>query len=190
MGSGSIAPPFLTSVLHRDEWSASRPCRFTPMEIAPGTHLIGGWVNRRISLHSVEKRQILPCRESNLGSLACIQQLCRLSYPDSRFIVNVSRLYCTFPCCITINLQLILAPSFVLSSIAIFGLQRPSSGVIPPKLLQLSLQSSRVWNSLLLPTLIFWNPQTAGTYWISAAGVAHCEWCFFSVVCLCRSLLS
>jgi hypothetical protein len=27
---GSVAPPFLTSALHGCEWSASRPCRFTP----------------------------------------------------------------------------------------------------------------------------------------------------------------
>jgi hypothetical protein len=32
MGSGGIAPPFLISVLDVDEWSASRPGRFTPRE--------------------------------------------------------------------------------------------------------------------------------------------------------------
>jgi hypothetical protein len=40
-GSWSIAPPFLTSALDGDEWSASCPCRFTPGERAPGTFLIG-----------------------------------------------------------------------------------------------------------------------------------------------------
>jgi hypothetical protein len=34
-GNGGIAPPFLTSALVGGEWSASRPSRFTPMEIAP-----------------------------------------------------------------------------------------------------------------------------------------------------------
>jgi hypothetical protein len=34
-GSGGIAPPFLTSTLDGDEWSASRPCRFTLRERAP-----------------------------------------------------------------------------------------------------------------------------------------------------------
>jgi hypothetical protein len=34
-GSGSIAPPFLTSALEGDEWSALRPSRFTPWERAP-----------------------------------------------------------------------------------------------------------------------------------------------------------
>jgi hypothetical protein len=33
---------FLTSTLVGGEWSASRPCRFTP-----GTHWIGGWVDPR-----------------------------------------------------------------------------------------------------------------------------------------------
>jgi hypothetical protein len=36
---------FLTSALVGGEWSASRPGRFTPGEIAPGTHWIGGWVD-------------------------------------------------------------------------------------------------------------------------------------------------
>jgi hypothetical protein len=32
---------FLTFALVGGEWSASRPCRFTPGERAPGTHFIG-----------------------------------------------------------------------------------------------------------------------------------------------------
>jgi hypothetical protein len=32
---------FLTSVLVGEGWSASRPCRFTPEEIAPDNHWIG-----------------------------------------------------------------------------------------------------------------------------------------------------
>jgi hypothetical protein len=35
---------FLTSVLVGGEWSASRPCRFTPKKRRPGTHWIEGWV--------------------------------------------------------------------------------------------------------------------------------------------------
>jgi hypothetical protein len=46
---------FLTSALVGDEWSASRPCRFTPRKRAPGTHLIGGWVDRRAGLDDMEK---------------------------------------------------------------------------------------------------------------------------------------
>jgi hypothetical protein len=38
-GSGGIAPPFLTSALDGGEWSASRPCRFTPGERSDGLHI-------------------------------------------------------------------------------------------------------------------------------------------------------
>jgi hypothetical protein len=36
---------FLTSTLFGGEWSASRSCHFTPVERAPGTHWIGGWLD-------------------------------------------------------------------------------------------------------------------------------------------------
>jgi hypothetical protein len=42
---------FLTSALAGGEWSASRPCRFTP-----GTHWIGGWVVPIADLHDVETK--------------------------------------------------------------------------------------------------------------------------------------
>jgi hypothetical protein len=50
---------FLTSALVEREWSASRPGRFTPGEIALGTHCIGGWVDPRAGLDDVEKRIFL-----------------------------------------------------------------------------------------------------------------------------------
>jgi hypothetical protein len=40
------------------EWSASRLGRFTPEEEAPGTHWVGGWVDPRVGLDSIEKRKI------------------------------------------------------------------------------------------------------------------------------------
>jgi hypothetical protein len=40
---------FLTLALYGDEWSLSRPGRFTP-----GTHWIGGWVGPRASLNDME----------------------------------------------------------------------------------------------------------------------------------------
>jgi hypothetical protein len=46
---------FLLSAQVGGEWSASRPCRFTPGERAPGTHGIGGWVGPRAGLDNVEK---------------------------------------------------------------------------------------------------------------------------------------
>jgi hypothetical protein len=48
----------LTSALDEGDWSASRPGRFTPMERAPVTHWIGGWVGPRTGLDTVSKRKI------------------------------------------------------------------------------------------------------------------------------------
>jgi hypothetical protein len=48
----------LTSALNEGEWSASRPGRFTPSEIDPGTHWIGGWMGPRAGLDAVVKRKI------------------------------------------------------------------------------------------------------------------------------------
>jgi hypothetical protein len=45
---------FLTSALVGSEWSASRPCRLTPGETAPGTHFIGGWVDPTTGLDDME----------------------------------------------------------------------------------------------------------------------------------------
>jgi hypothetical protein len=50
---------FLTLALAGGEWSASHPSLFTPGEIAPGTHWIGGWVDPRASLDDMEKRKFL-----------------------------------------------------------------------------------------------------------------------------------
>jgi hypothetical protein len=49
-----MAPLFLTSILDEGEWSASRPGRFNPGDRAPGTHWIGGWVDPRDEMDSVE----------------------------------------------------------------------------------------------------------------------------------------
>jgi hypothetical protein len=56
-GSGGIAPTFFTSALDGGEWSASRPCRFTPGARAPGTHWIGGWVGPRAGLDTAGQRK-------------------------------------------------------------------------------------------------------------------------------------
>jgi hypothetical protein len=58
-----------SSALDGDEWSASRPGRFTPIERASGTHWIGGWVGPRTGLDDVERRKILPLPELELGLL-------------------------------------------------------------------------------------------------------------------------
>jgi hypothetical protein len=78
---------FLTSALVGGESSASRPCRFTPEERAPGTHWIGGWVGLRAGLHDVEKRKFLTLpglQPRPLNRPACSPSLYRLRYPSSR----------------------------------------------------------------------------------------------------------
>jgi hypothetical protein len=50
---------FLTSALTGGEWSASRPCRFTPGERAPGAYWVGEWVGPKTGLNVVEKKQFL-----------------------------------------------------------------------------------------------------------------------------------
>jgi hypothetical protein len=45
----------LTSALVGGEWSTSRPGRFIPGEIAPGTHWVGDWVDLRAGLDNLEK---------------------------------------------------------------------------------------------------------------------------------------
>jgi hypothetical protein len=45
---------FLTLALGGGEWSASRPCRFTLGERAPGTHWTGGWVDPRAATDDTE----------------------------------------------------------------------------------------------------------------------------------------
>jgi hypothetical protein len=57
---------YLTSALDGGEWTAPRPDRFTPREIAPVTHWIGAWVGTRAFLDAVVKRKTpSPRRDSN-----------------------------------------------------------------------------------------------------------------------------
>jgi hypothetical protein len=46
----------LTSALDGGEWSVSRPSRFIPREIAPGTHWRGGWVGLRAVVEATKKQ--------------------------------------------------------------------------------------------------------------------------------------
>jgi hypothetical protein len=55
MGSEYIDQSFLDTTLVGVDWLASCSCRFTPGEIAPGTHWIGGWMDPRAGLDDVEK---------------------------------------------------------------------------------------------------------------------------------------
>jgi hypothetical protein len=49
---------FMASALAGDEWSASRPGRFNPGKIVPGTRLIG-WMDPRARLDDLEKGNFL-----------------------------------------------------------------------------------------------------------------------------------
>jgi disulfide bond formation protein DsbB len=46
---------FMTLALVGGEWSASRTCRFTPGERAPGTQWIRSWVDPRADCDEMEK---------------------------------------------------------------------------------------------------------------------------------------
>jgi hypothetical protein len=50
---------FLISTLAGGEWSASRPCRFTPGERTPGTRWGEGWLNSTAGLDDAEKKIFL-----------------------------------------------------------------------------------------------------------------------------------
>jgi hypothetical protein len=74
---------FLTSALAGGESSASCPGPFSPVETAPGTHWIGGWVGPRAGLDDVENRKFLTIPGLELRSLghpARSQSLYRLGY--------------------------------------------------------------------------------------------------------------
>jgi hypothetical protein len=80
MGEWRYAAPSFTSTLVGDEWSVSRPCRFTLRERSPVTYSIGGWVGPRDGLDAVEWRKMsLRSRESNPSRPARGPLLFRLS---------------------------------------------------------------------------------------------------------------
>jgi hypothetical protein len=85
-GSGGIDLPFLTLALDGDEWLATRPGHFTPVEKDPGTCWVGGCVGPRASLDAVEKKKSLmpgiEPRPSNPHSVAVPTELSRLLHQN------------------------------------------------------------------------------------------------------------
>jgi hypothetical protein len=68
----------MTSLLVGGEWSASSLCRFIPVERAPGTHWIGGWMDPKAGLDDTEYLKFLALTELELrplGSSARSQSL-------------------------------------------------------------------------------------------------------------------
>jgi hypothetical protein len=89
--SGGITPPFLTSALDGGVRSASRFCRFTQGETAPGTDCTGGGVGPRAGIHVTEKRNFsCPCREPShdFSVQPLVSSIYRMSYPREK-ITNV-----------------------------------------------------------------------------------------------------
>jgi hypothetical protein len=86
-----------TSALVGGEWSASRPCHFTPVEIALDICWIGGWVNPKAGQEDMEKLIFLILPGLELLPL-CLpvqsQSLCRLA--TVVLLVLISRLYWIF----------------------------------------------------------------------------------------------
>jgi hypothetical protein len=77
---------FQTSALVGGEWSASRPGRFTPVERAPSTQWIRGWLGPRTGLHAADKRKFWPYQDSNSDPL--VIQLVASHYTN--YIVQAS----------------------------------------------------------------------------------------------------
>jgi hypothetical protein len=71
LGSGSIAPPFLTSAVDGGEWSAHVPAVLAARKEPPCTLCIVGWVGPIAGLDAVEYRTIsCTCRKRNPGCAA------------------------------------------------------------------------------------------------------------------------
>jgi hypothetical protein len=64
---------FLTSTPSGDEWSASRPGRFTVGDRDHGTHWLGSWMGSRADLDEMVMKLTnpCPCWESKAGRPAC-----------------------------------------------------------------------------------------------------------------------
>lgn len=86
MGEEGIAPLLLTLSLDGGEWSTIHSRCFTPGGRVTSTHCVGGWVVPRISLDTVEKKNlVLPGIESRPSSLQSIAML-TLSHSHDRML--------------------------------------------------------------------------------------------------------
>jgi hypothetical protein len=83
-GSGDRAPPFLLSALDRGEWCASRPCRFTPREIARNNHWIRGWVRPTVGLDTMMREISLALTGNQTRALQIVA--CRFSSESLVFV--------------------------------------------------------------------------------------------------------
>lgn len=51
--NGGMAVPFVTLVLDRSQWSASRPCSSNPGDTAPFIRCMGRWMGPRVGLDAL-----------------------------------------------------------------------------------------------------------------------------------------
>jgi hypothetical protein len=103
---GGTAPPFLTSVLDRGEWSASWPSQFTH-----STHWIRDWVGSRTSLDSMKKEKTpCPFQESNPGCPVCTPFCTDWTTPA---IIIIYLLFKLSICNYCLTSYLLLLPSWV-----------------------------------------------------------------------------
>jgi hypothetical protein len=77
-----------TSALDGDEWSASRPGRFTPRERVPSIHWIGGWVGPKDVLDAVVKRKIPSSRRESNPRTPIVQPVARLREKRAGFFFS------------------------------------------------------------------------------------------------------
>jgi hypothetical protein len=84
---------FLASAVVGGQWSASRPCCFTPGERAPGNLWIGGWVDRRAVWTICRNENFLLCQDSNANP-SVVQPLASryTDHTTAAFIVEESRI--------------------------------------------------------------------------------------------------
>jgi hypothetical protein len=86
LGGGGIAQ-FLTSVPISGEQLASRPCRFTPRELALGARCVEGWVGLSAGLDAVEEKETLHVARSNAGYPIRVPTLYRLIYSGCYWLI-------------------------------------------------------------------------------------------------------
>jgi hypothetical protein len=81
--SGGVAPPFLTSALVGVEWSGSLSGLFTPGEIAPNTHWIGGGCSGTERDSNLTKRWEDKGRKVGVGTATGYSSMLYCSYSIS-----------------------------------------------------------------------------------------------------------
>jgi hypothetical protein len=95
LGSGSIAPPFLTLALAGGQWSVWYTGHFTSRDKSPSYSLCRSLVGpKNRSGHCEEEKDLCPCQKLNPGRPVCSPSLYWLSYPNSLFASHTGWFIC------------------------------------------------------------------------------------------------